>query len=471
MRGAFGTARALRSADRLAVRPQASPSGGSVSDDLGMAKTAAERRAARKRKEHHRGTRRPEERAQPSDQDRAQLVRELIAHVLYTDDEAELDRAAAVLTALDLTVDEDGLVAGLLIALLRGLYERGWQPADVAHVVRRSTTQRITRLATAAIAAEARAAGAADRAPEEWTAQLAALDALSSPSPAFISAWQRAVGLVPLLAWREVLRLFVGLTGLGELQMLGPPPSRWGTHRRPSTSAHSTADSRMLARIRALLAKAESTEFPEEAEALTAKAQQLITRHAVDVALLDARHGVSAGGQVRSRRLHLDNPYPEAKVRLANAVADVNGVRAVWLERLGMVTLVGIPADMDSVELLYTSLLVQATRAMAAAGRAGTAHTRSPSFRRAFLVSYAVRIGERLTEARESATAAESDRTGTDLVPVLRARSQAVDDAFAALFPETYGVERRSFNASGWYAGRAAADTADLGFRRDQVGR
>jgi hypothetical protein len=227
----------------------------------------------------------------------------------------------------------------------------------------------------------------------------------------------------------------------------------------------------MLARIRALLAKAESTEFPDEADALTAKAQELITRHAVDVALLDSQHGVSARDQVRSRRLHLDNPYPEAKVRLANAVAEANGIRTVWLERLGMLTLVGLPADMDSVELLYTSLLVQSTRAMTTAGRTGAARTRSPSFRRAFLYSYAVRIGERLAEARESATAAESDRTGTDLVPVMRARSQAVDDAVAALFPETYGVQRRSFNASGWYAGRAAADTADLGAHRDQVGR
>ena len=37
----------------------------------------------------------------------------------------------------------------------------------------------------------------------------------------------------------------------------------------------------MLERVRALLAKAESTTFPEEADALTAKAQQLMTRHAL----------------------------------------------------------------------------------------------------------------------------------------------------------------------------------------------
>lgn len=40
--------------------------------------------------------------------------------------------------------------------------------------------------------------------------------------------------------------------------------------------------------MRGLLAKAEATEFEQEAEALTAKAQQLIARHAVDGALLHA---------------------------------------------------------------------------------------------------------------------------------------------------------------------------------------
>ena len=46
-------------------------------------------------------------------------------------------------------------------------------------------------------------------------------------------------------------------------------------------------DHRVLTRVRALLRKAESTDFPAEAEALTAKAQELIARHAVDALLLD----------------------------------------------------------------------------------------------------------------------------------------------------------------------------------------
>jgi hypothetical protein len=54
---------------------------------------------------------------------------------------------------------------------------------------------------------------------------------------------------------------------------------------------------------------------------------------------------------------------------------------------------------------------------------------------------------------------------------VLRKRQQAVDDVFAEMFPETYGIETRSFDARGWHAGRLAAEHADLGSDRDQVSR
>jgi hypothetical protein len=225
----------------------------------------------------------------------------------------------------------------------------------------------------------------------------------------------------------------------------------------------------VLNRIRGLLAKAESTEFPEEAEALSAKAQELMTRYAVDHALLDAEQGRSVTDLVAARRVHLDNPYPEPKARLLSAVGKANGVRVIWLEWVGMATIVGLPDDLDAVDLLFTSLLVQATHAMAATGRAGGGRSRSPSFRRAFLTSYAVRIGERLTEAREHAVAEAARGTGRDLVPVLRKRDQAVDDVFARMFPETYGTEGRAYDARGWHAGRLAADSADLGTGREQL--
>ena len=428
------------------------------------------------RKEQDRARRRSAGPDQPDAVDEHEArVRRLVIRGAATTAGWELEQVVSELARLEPDVDSHGHAALLLVGLLRQLWESGWQPADIVHVTRRWGSARLTRLLTAAIAEEARSSGAATRAPEDWLAQLSALGALTGAAPTVVASWWRSEGLTAVEAWGDALLLIGPLGDLGPLQLLAPPPSRWGTprasRRRAVPDAAAQADARVLGRIRGLLAKAESTEFAEEAEALSAKAQELMTRHAVDVAVLDAEHGTAAAGQVRARRVHLDNPYPEAKVRLLDVVATVNGVRCIWLGQLGMATLVGLPADLDSVDLLFTSLLVQAIRAMTETGRAGNERSRSPSFRRAFLVSYAVRIRERLDKARAAATDAASKSRGTDLAPVLRRRKQAVDDVFAEMFPETYGMATRSFDAGGWHAGRLAAEHADLGSGRGQVSR
>ena len=121
-------------------------------------------------------------------------------------------------------------------------------------------------------------------------------------------------------------------------------------------------DARMMGRIRALLAKAESTEFPEEAEALTAKAQHLMTRYAIDSAVLGAGAGGSPADDVRARRMHVEQPYADTKAQLLTVVAKANGVRSVWHDEVGMATVVGLPVDLELTELMFTSLLVQPGR-------------------------------------------------------------------------------------------------------------
>jgi hypothetical protein len=59
-----------------------------------------------------------------------------------------------------------------------------------------------------------------------------------------------------------------------------------------------------------------------------------------------------------------------------------------------------MPVDLETTELLFTSLLVQAGHAMNVAGAAGGAQARSAAFRRSFLRSFGWRVGERLIAAR-----------------------------------------------------------------------
>lgn len=58
--------------------------------------------------------------------------------------------------------------------------------------------------------------------------------------------------------------------------------------------------------MRALLAKAESTEFPQEAEALTARAQEMMARHSIDLALLE--QDPEEPEAAAARRLPVDSP-------------------------------------------------------------------------------------------------------------------------------------------------------------------
>ena len=199
-----------------------------------------------------------------------------------------------------------------------------------------------------------------------------------------------------------------------------------------------------LERIRALLAKAESTQYPAEAEALVAGAQRLMTRHSLDQAALESPSDAPTGV-----RLPVDGPYEEAKATLLHVVAEANRCRAVWQSDLGFSTVLGYPADLEAVELLYTSLLLQADTAMPKNGS-------KKRFRQSFLTSFAHHIGERLAQAGEA-------ELTEDLLPVLARRDQAVDTAVDRLFPSAKTARgRRIQDLDGWEQGRRAAWEADL---------
>jgi hypothetical protein len=164
------------------------------------------------------------------------------------------------------------------------------------------------------------------------------------------------------------------------------------------------------------------------------------------------------------RRLFVDGPYEVAKTDLLDAVATVNRCRAVWHKNLGLSTVLGFPGDLDAVELLFTSLLAQASAAMVQEGarRDDGGPSRIRSFRQAFLAAYTERIGERLADAagaaQRQAVAASPD---SGLLPVLDARHRVVDEAVGKMFPD---LARHGLGAGhdrhGWLPGLTAAHVA-----------
>jgi len=362
-------------------------------------------------------------------------------------------------------------VEGLVVAV-SSLWDRGWQPTDVIRAATRKVSAAAGRLVAVAVVVDA-SSYLTDGRPvhPEWAAQVeSARTSLRGPLSSTWSwaALERLTGANRfdlLTAIEETASL---LRFLPDLPVLLPPPSGWVDDPEvrlrwaQEQGEGGDLDDKVLTKIRALLAKAESTTFPEEAEALTAKAQELITRHAVDDVLLSA--GRRADAPI-GRRILLDDPYADTKSLLLGQVAAANRCQAVYTTDLATSTVFGFPSDLRSVELLFTSLLVQATTAMIAAGEGEDAgsHVRGRGFRRSFLTAYAVRVGERLHQATEATEADADEGSGGALLPVLATRRDAVDDALNAAFPQTTVRRSRAYDAHGWHAGTDAADRAALG--------
>ncbi|HKA82298.1 MAG TPA: DUF2786 domain-containing protein [Acidimicrobiales bacterium] len=394
-----------------------------------------------------------------------------------------------------------------LVDAVTAAWGRGWQPADLHRMVERTHGRAHARLSAVALGCEAR--GYADESvPVRWRQQLDAVGA--EPPPEGDHRWAvpvaaaRAGALwsgVPSIddradAVQVAVETLALIRGLPALPKLGPAPGEATVGRGRGRPPHSPGaggpagstgsagwagaagrassagvDRRILHRVTGLLAKAESTTYPDEAEALTAKAQELMTRHAIDaidIAGLDSER--AQGAAASGRRIGIDDPYARARVTLLSEVARANRCRAVWSRGLGFATVFGHEGDLDAVELLYTSLLVQATRAMLVArppgsGTRGLAPSGSAtrSFRQSFLLAYGQRIGDRLREVAEATAAEHAADRAASLLPVLARRADAAEAAAAAAFPKLRTFSTSGRDPEGWAAGRRAADRADLG--------
>jgi hypothetical protein len=375
----------------------------------------------------------------------------------------------------------DPVVVTMLQDACARLWRGGWQPAELHRIVLRRGHPTHADLVSDAVAAYLAQFPKAT-VDERWSAQARALGA---------TVWWRssATYLDEVSArWRSdrVAVLDVALTLLGLLaalppiEILVPPPGTATTRDTAAAASRRPIDGRLLDRVRGLLAKAESTEYPAEAEAYTAKVQELVARHSIDEALLVARGGEATVVPL-ARRIGVDHPYEGEKAALLDAVARANRCHVVWSPDLGFSTVFGFDADIDAVDLLHTSLLVQAHRAMAKVeppgGKAGK--SRLKAFRQSFLVAFTVRIGQRMAGATDAALAEATDQggagdpttadgtaaavTAADLLPVLASRDEQVRETMQKMFPTVVrGRGSRIDSMEGWDSGRAAADDVAL---------
>jgi hypothetical protein len=181
----------------------------------------------------------------------------------------------------------------------------------------------------------------------------------------------------------------------------------------------------------------------------------------------------------------LDAPYALDKADLLSGVAIALRCRAVQRTRyeggvkeLSM-HLFGYDSDLARAEVLYTSLLLQATsvmrRCVAPRGE------NLAAYRRSWLAGFTAAVVRRLRESedRAASVAEAGDVTprGRSVSLVLADRSVAVRRAVEEEYPHLRKAQARSLSGSGGRSGYLAGQRADLGGvrvdrgARGQIGR
>ena len=224
----------------------------------------------------------------------------------------------------------------------------------------------------------------------------------------------------------------------------------------------------LLDRVRKLLAKAEADGCtPAEAEALTAKAAELMARYGIDRAMLAATRPET--DQPGSRIIDIANPWSQVHAHLLAGLAGAMRCQCILLRPQGSgarVHVFGYGSDLERTDILYTSLLLQMAHGLTAAVPPPGA--RSPrAWRRSWLLGFAAAVIARVKAAEERAVVqAEAEtRDGPGTALVLADRSVVVRRQVEEAYPVTRQA-RISFSGRGYRDGYSQGQRADIGQTR-----
>jgi putative metallohydrolase (TIGR04338 family) len=236
-------------------------------------------------------------------------------------------------------------------------------------------------------------------------------------------------------------------------------------------------------RVTALLAKAEATTSPEEAEAYLAKAALVAQRHSIDVAVAAMRPSAVPTAPTH-RMLTIGAPrrvLNSLLVSLYVQVARAWGVRVDIGHGSTYVVGYGMPADLDQVESVFaTASALMATRAQEhvragawrgttyrVPGQPGSRPVKAAVARNAFCLGFIERLGQRIGEAARQARAAEHDAgAGAPPAPAGRPSTASVELALRARDLAVADHHRRTSRARGTWRGSSSSAGSASASRR-----
>jgi hypothetical protein len=230
-----------------------------------------------------------------------------------------------------------------------------------------------------------------------------------------------------------------------------------------------TDNSKMLARIAALLRQAEGTDNAHEAEAFMAAAQRLATATAIDLAVARSHATTRSAAQAPVQRtITIGNRGAKGLrtyVQLFAVIAAANDVKVDVASNSTFVYVYGFAEDIDASHALYASLVMQMVRASETYLGSGR-HRPTPTItaRLNFQLAFGARIGQRLAQARDEAQ--QQVRVSSKSLPgtaiALRNKELELQDFYS----------RESRARGTWQAQRATAGYSSAARRAgDRAGR
>lgn len=221
---------------------------------------------------------------------------------------------------------------------------------------------------------------------------------------------------------------------------------------------------KMLKRVRGLLAKAQHENTPEaEADTATRMAAEIMAKYSIDAAMLAA--SADKTEVPCDKVIEFDEPYAKQHVWLYCAILRAFRGDAIIIQKPTRgryinhdsykLRVYAFEADLLAVDILYTSLLLQAANKL----KNPPPYEHAKTWRVSFWSGFTAVVGERLMQV--NATEASTRTPGTDIV--LRDRALVVKEKRAADYPRTKKLAgSTSRSAKGYYSGADAGRKADL---------
>lgn len=221
----------------------------------------------------------------------------------------------------------------------------------------------------------------------------------------------------------------------------------------------------MLEKVRKLLTLAERATTDAEAQAFTAKASKLMAKYSITEALLEAT--AAKAPEPSDKTVKCPNPWGKVHAHLLQRLAREVGVQSIRLlgYKTVSVQLFGWDNDLERLEVLYTSVMLQMTT--------GSARLSFPSYysasqvrteRRSWMLGYVSGVCTKVATAEREAVKEVVESSGTGAELVLSDRKQIVIDRYHEVHdPKSIRNVKMTYRGSMYGSGYRAGQNANIG--------